>query len=139
MAETVTNRGKYRALAALLASLGANAQMIVFTGTQTGVNNPDINTVADLDAVASVNIHGERLSLAGGSVAEDDDADRASLDYANLTYAAAPGVTAQGVALIDGSGANDSARDVLIVFTTNFPQPMDGGLNVSIADLLRAS
>ena len=139
MPETVTNRGKARTLQALLANLGANAQMIVITGTQTGVNNPDINTVADLDAVTNVNIHSERLSLSGGTVSEDDAADRASLDYANLTFAAAPGVTAQGVALIDASGANDAARDVLAVFTTGFPVPMDGGLNVNIADLLRAT
>lgn len=139
MAETVTNRGKFRAIQALMNSLGANAQMIVVTGTQTGVSNPDLNTVADLDAVAGVGIHGERQALPSGTTTEDDAADRAALDYANVTYAAAPGVTAQGVALIDASGANDSARDVLIVFTTGFPVPMDGGLNVNIADLLRAS
>ncbi|MEU0078561.1 hypothetical protein ABZY58_11745 [Micromonospora tulbaghiae] len=139
MAESYTNRGKARALQALLSSLGSNAQMIVITGTQTGVHNPDINTVADLDAVASVGIHTERLSLTGGAVTEDDTNDRAALDYGNLSFAAAPGVTAQGVALIDSSGANDGVRDVLSVHTTGFPVPMDGGLNVNIADLVRAN
>ncbi|MBQ1047859.1 hypothetical protein KBX50_05220 [Micromonospora sp. C51] len=139
MAETVTNRGKYRALLALMTTLGTNAQLIVITGTQVGVNSATVNTVADLDAIAGVAIHTERKGLGGATVAEDDVNNRAALDYANLSYAAAPGVTAQGVALIDGSGASDAARDVLAIFTTGFPQPMDGGLNINIADLLRAS
>lgn len=139
MPDTVTNRGKARALQALLANLGANAQMIVFTGTQTGVNNVDLNTVADLDAVTGVSIHSERLALPSGTVAEDDATDRAALDYGNLSYAAAPGVTAQGVAFIDGSGASDAARDLISVHITGFPVPMDGGLNVNIADLLRGN
>lgn len=139
MAETVTNRGKARALQALLAALGANAQLVVITGTQTGVNSTTINTVADLDAVSGVSIHTERATLTGGAVTEDDGNNRAALDYGNVSFAAAPGVTAQGVALVDGSGGSDAARDVLAVYTTGFPVPMDGGLNVTITDLLRAT
>lgn len=136
MAETVTNRGKY-----LLAHSGMNGRdlrMCVFTGTQTGTNDPDLNTVADLDAVSGVSIHSERIALANESVTEDDTNNRVNLDSDNVSFAAAPGVTAQGVAIYV-EGANDAAREVVTIHSTGFPQPMDGGLTVTIADWLRGS
>jgi len=137
VSETTTNRGKYRALLALAA--GADLRMLVFTGTQTGVSEPDLNTVADLDAVTSVAIHSERIALSSIATAEDDANNRASIDSADVTFAAAPGVTAQGVAVYDHTGGADNARDLLFIYTTNFPQPMDGGLIVQIADFVRAT
>lgn len=137
MAETYTNRGKYRALNALNAA--SDLRLLAFTGTQTGVSNPDLSTVADLDAVSGVSIHSERLTLTGKSVTQDDTNDRAALDSANASFSAAPGVTAQGVALYDEGNGTDAGRDLIAVYTTNFPKVMDGGLNVTIADLIRAS
>lgn len=137
MAETVTNRGKYRALSALAAA--ADLRMLAITGTQTGVNNPDLNTVADLDAVSGVGIHTERVALTSETVTQDDGNDRAALDSANVVFAAAPGVTAQGVAVYDEGSGTDSGRDLIAVYTTGFPQPMDGGLTVTVTDLLRAT
>lgn len=136
MAETVTNRGKY-----LLAHGGMNGRdlrMLIILGTQTGVNDPDLNTVADLDAVTSVSIHSERIALANESITEDDSNNRVNLDSDNVTYAAAPGVTAQGAAIYV-EGANDAAREVVTIHTTGFPQPMDGGLVVTVPDWLRVS
>ena len=137
MSETTTNRGKYRAIAALVAA--TDLRMLVFTGTQTGVNNPDLNTVADLDAVSSVAIHSERIALASITTTEDDTNDRAALDCADVTFASAAGVTAQGVAIYDHTGGADNLRDLIAVYTTGFPQPMDGGLVVQVADFMRAS
>lgn len=136
MAETVTNRGAYRAMAALVA--GGGLRMLAFTGTQTGVHNKDHNTVADLDAVTGVAIHTERITLASVVASEDDANDRAAIDSADVVFAAAPGVTAQGVALYIEAGT-DATRDLVAVYTSNFPQPMDGGLTVTVADLLRAT
>lgn len=136
MAETVTNRGAYRALAALLADI--DGRVLAFTGTQTGVHSKDLNTVADLDAVTSVVIHSERIALTSEAVTEDDTDDRAELDTANVSFAAAPAVTAQGVALYDEGNGTDAGRDLIAIYTTGFPQPMDGGLNITVADLLRA-
>lgn len=136
MAETVTNRGKY-----LLAHGGMNGRdlrMCVFTGTATGTNDPDLNTVADLDAVSGVSIHSERIALANESVTEDDTNNRVNLDADNVVFAAAAGVTAQGVAIYV-EGANDAAREIVTIHSTGFPQPMDGGLTVTIADWLRGS
>lgn len=137
MAETVTNKGKY-----LLSTVGINnltVRACIFTGTATGTNNPDLDTVADLDAVTSVNIHTERLTPGSITVTEDDANDRANIDCANLTFAAAPGVTAQGLAFYHEVSAADASRQLISIHTTGFPQPMDGGLTVTVADFLRLS
>ena len=139
MAETVTNRGKARILAGDTPLDSADLRMLVFTGTQTGVNDPDLNTVADLDAVTGVAIHSERIALSSPTVTEDDTNNRANADAANVSFAAAAGVTAQGVAIYDEGGGADSSRHIIAIYTTGFPQPMDGGLNVTISDWLRAS
>jgi hypothetical protein len=137
MAETATNRGKY-----LMATAGVNGldlRMLVFTGTQTGTADPDLNTVADLDAVSGVSIHSERIALASETVTEDDTNNRANLDAANVSFAAAPGVTAQGVAIYDEGNGTDAGRQLFFIYTTGFPQPIDGGLNVTISDYARLS
>ncbi len=139
MTESITNRGKYRLLNAAFGGAALDLRMLAFTGTQTGVNEPDLNTVADLDAVASVAIHSERLTLAGETVTEDDTNNRAALDSSNASFAAAPSVTAQGVAIYDEGNGTDAGRDLIAVYTTGFPQPMDGGLNITINDLIRGS
>lgn len=136
MAETVTNRGKY--LTAHGGMNGRDLRMLVILGTQTGVNDVDLNTVSELDAVSGVSIHSERIALANESITEDDTNNRVNLDSDNVVFAAAPGVTAQGVAIYV-EGASDAAREVVAIYTTGFPQPMDGGLTVSVADWLRAS
>lgn len=129
MAETVTNRG------ALIIGNGdapldtADLRACIFTGTQTGVHDPDLNFVSDLDAVTSVAIHSERVALASKTVTEDDTNNRALADCADISFAAAPGVTAQGMAIYL-EGASDAARALISIHTTGFPQPMDGGLNV---------
>lgn len=139
MAETVTNRGKYRLLARALSGSALDLRMCVITGTATGVNDADLNTVADLDAVTGVSIHSERVALTGEAASEDDTNDRAALDSDNVTFAAAAGVTARGVAIYDEGNSTDAGRDLLAIYTTGFPQPMDGGLVVTVADFLRAS
>lgn len=139
MAETVTNRGKTRILGGDTPADTADLRMLVILGTQTGVNDPDLNTVADLDAVTGVSIHTERIALTGKTVTEDDTNNRANADSDNVVFAAAPGVTAQGVAIYDEGGATDATRHVIAIYTTNFPQPMDGGLTVNVTDWLRVS
>lgn len=138
MAETVTNRGKTRILAGDSPLDSADLRMLVILGTQTGVNDPDLNTVADLDAVTGVSIHTERVALAGKTVTEDDTNNRAAADSDDVVFAAAPGVTAQGVAVYDEGGGADATRPLIAIYTTGFPQPMDGGLTVTVADWLRA-
>jgi hypothetical protein len=131
MAETVTNRGATRLLAAALAGTALDLRMCAFTGTAVGVHDRTLNTVADLDAVTSVAIHAERLTLAGEAATEDDANNRGVASYTPAAeFAASPAVTAQGVAIYE-EGASDAARNLIGVYTTGFPQPMDGGLTVS--------
>jgi hypothetical protein len=137
MAETVTNRGKLRLAQQHVTAISWRAT--VFIGTQTGSANPDLNTVADLDAVTSIAIHTERLTLASVTYTEDDTNDRVNIDCANLTFAAAVGVTAQGLAIYDEGSGTDATRDLIAVYTTGFPQVMDGGLNITVTDFLRNS
>src|SRR5437899_2357605 len=128
MTETVTNRGKYLALTSGWS--GLDLRMLVITGTATGVDDPDLNTVADLDAVTGVSIHTERLALSGEAYSEDDTNNRAAGDASDVTYAAAAGVTARGVAIYDEGNGTDAGRQLLATYTTGFPQAMDGGLVV---------
>lgn len=137
MAEVVYNRGKLR-----LANQNATAivwRAALFTGTQTGTLNPDLNTVADLDAVTSVSIHSERLTPGSVTYTQDDTNDRVNIDCADLTFASASGVTAQGIVFYhEGTGA-DSGRELICGSTTGFPVPIDGGLAVTVSDFLRLS
>lgn len=135
MAESFPNRGKWRVAKTGVDNLTIRACLI--TGTQTGVHSLDLNTVADLDAVSGVGIHSERVTPTGVTVTQDDTNDRAAIDCANVSFAAAPGVTAQGLAFYHEVSAADASRELLSVHTTGFPQPVDGGLNVTVNDFLR--
>lgn len=137
MAEVVYNRGKLR-----LASQHTTAitwRATLFTGTQTGTLDPDLNTIADLDAVTSVGIHTERLTPASVTYTEDDTNDRVAIDCANLTFAAAAGVTAQGIVFYHEGSGTDATRELICGSTTGFPVPIDGGLVVTVTDFLRLS
>lgn len=136
MAETITNRAKYRMLAALAAE--ADLRMLVILGTATGVNDADLNTVADLDGVSGVSLHSERVALTGIAVSEDDTDNRGELDADDVSFAPAADLDAVGVAVFDHVGGADASRDLIGVYTTGFPQPMDTGLEVNVADLLRS-
>lgn len=139
MTDNFTNRGKFLMANGGLAAL--DLRMLVFTGTQTGTSDPDLNFVADLDAVSGVAIHSERIALTGETITEDDTNDRVNIDAGNVVFAAAVGVTAQGVAIFDEtvSSPTDANRQLIAVFRTNFPAVMDGGLTVAIADWARVS
>lgn len=130
MAETVTNRGKFRILTQGVPST-ADLRACYFTGTAVGANNPDLNTVAELEAVAGITVAAERVALTTETITEDDANDRAQAGADTISFSAAPGVTAEGVAIYY-EGASDAARDLLGIYTTGFPQPVDGGLDVNV-------
>jgi hypothetical protein len=135
MTETATNRGKFRIATDNLST--ADFRMCYFTGTATGTDDPDLNTVADLEAVTGVTVAAERVALTNESVTEDDTNNRVNVDADTVAFSAAPGVTAQGAAIYI-EGASDAARDIIGIYTTGFPQPVDGGMNVNIpGDFLR--
>lgn len=139
MTETVTNRGKTRILAGDTSLDTSDLRILAFTGTAVGTDNPDLNTVADLDAVAGVSIHTERLALVNKTVTQDDVNNRANADCDNVVFAAAAGVTAAGVAIYDEGGGTDATRHLIAIYSTGFPKPMDGGLTISVGDWLRGT
>ena len=139
MAETVYNRGKTRVFAGDTPLDTADLRMLIVTGTTTGASNPDLNTVADLDAVAGVGIHTERVALTGETVTQDDTNNRANADADAVVFAAAPAVSALAAVIYDEGGGTDATRFLVSFHDTGFPQPMDGGLTVNIADWLRGT
>jgi hypothetical protein len=139
MTETVMNRGKFQVLTEGVPA-AADLRMCYFTGTATGVDDPDLNTVADLEAVAGVTVAAERIALTTETISEDDTNDRAQAGADTVSFSAAPGVTAQGVAIYYEGGGTDGTRLLLATYTTGFPQPVDGGLDVNIPNgYLRAT
>lgn len=139
MAAIVYNRGKTRILAGDTALDSSDIRMLLVTGTKTGADNPDLNTVADLDAVSGVGIHTERLALASKTVTQDDTNNRANADAADLTFAASVGITVLAAVIYDEGGGTDATRHLLTYDDTNFGtgKAMDGGLTVGIDDWFR--
>lgn len=137
MAEIIYNRGKLRLANQNATAIAWRAGLI--TGTTTGTLDPDLNTVADLDAVTGVNIHTERLTPASVTYTEDDTNDRVNIDCANLTFAAAAGVTAVGLFFYHEGSGTDATRELISMHNTGFPVPLDGGLVVTVNDFARLS
>jgi hypothetical protein len=116
----------------------ADLRMLIVITSKTGADSPDLGTLAAIDAVGTVAFHSERIALTSLTVTQDNANDRVNNDAANVAFAAAPGVSALAAIIYDhAAGANDSARFPLCFFDTGFPQPMDGGLNVTITDWSR--
>lgn len=139
MAEIAYNVGKTRILAGDTALDTADLRMLVVITSKTGADDPDLGTLAAIDAVGTVAFHSERVALTSKTVTQDNTNNRANADAANVTFAAAAGVSALAVIIYDEGGATDATRYPITFHDTGFPQPMDGGLVVNITDWLRAS
>lgn len=142
MAEVWYNAGKARALAGAITAGGTNLKAAVIITSKTGASDPDLATMAAIDAVGTVAFHTQRLSLASVTVTTDNANDRVNLDAADLAFSAAAGVTALALVIYDATtDTNDTTRIPLCFYDTGFGTglPMDGGLNVTINDFARAS
>lgn len=142
MAEVAYNRGLTRIAAGDTPLDTADLRMLLIVGASlpAGWDNPDLNTIADLDAVSSLDIHTERVAMSSLTVTQDDTNNRANADAGNVSFAAAPGVTARAGVIVDYAGGGaDNARYLICATSTGFPQPLDGGLNVTINDWARLS
>jgi hypothetical protein len=138
MAEVVYNVGKTRIAAGDTALDTADLRMLIIITSKTGADDPDLGTLAAIDAVGTVAFHSERIALASLTVTQDNVNNRANSDAGNVSFAAAPGVTALAAVIYDhAAGGSDATRFPIAFYDTGFPQPMDGGLNVNITDWLR--
>ena len=140
MADIVYNTGKARALAGLLVSGTTNLAAALVVTSKAGAADPDLATMADIDAVGTVAFHPNRQTLTAVTVTTDNANDRVNIDCADITWPAAAGVVALAMIVYDKTtDTNDGTRVPLSFHDTNFGAgvPLDGGLVVSIADLLR--
>jgi len=103
-------------------------------GTKTGINE-DLTTMAAIDAVTSVVLSTERVTLTSVTVTTDQTDNRAEIDCAAFAFAADAGQTALAIVIYDATtNTDDTTRIPVAFFDTNFGAgiAMDGGLNVSI-------
>jgi len=132
MTEIVYNRGKTRIFAGDTPLDTGDIRIGIVTGTTVGADDPDLNTVADLDAVPGVGIHSERIALTGKTVTQDNANNRVNADANGVIFAVAPGVTALAAIIYDEGGGTDATRELISFHDTTFPQSMDGGMTVNI-------
>lgn len=142
MAEVVYNVGKARLLAGAVAAGSTTLKAALVITSKTGADNPDLATMAAIDAVGTVAFHSERLTLSSVTVTTDNANDRINIDAANLTFAAAAGVTALALIIYDAAtDTSDTTRIPLFFYDTGFSSglPLDGGLVVTVNDFARAA
>jgi hypothetical protein len=142
VAEVVYNAGKGRIFAGLISAGTTNLAMALIITSKTGASDPDLATLAAIDAVGTVAFHSNRQTLANVIVTVDTANDRVNVDADNVTFPAAAGVVALAAVIYDKTtDTSDSTRIPVVYFDTGFTtgMPMDGGLVVSIADFLRGT
>ena len=142
MSEVIYNAGKSKIVAGAITAGGTNLKAAIIITSKTGASDPDLATLAAIDAVGTVAFHTERLALASVTVTTDNTNDRINIDAANLSFAAAAGVNALALVIYDATtDTSDSTRIPIAYYDTGFGSglPMDGGLNVTISDFVRAS
>ena len=135
MAEVAYNSGKLAAVQGRLNAGSTVLRAVVITGTKTGASDPDLATMAAIDAVTGVGLGTERVSIASVTAAADNANDRVNIGAATFNFAAAAGVTALALVIYDATtDTNDTTRIPVGFFDTNFGSgiPMDGGLQVTV-------
>jgi hypothetical protein len=140
MSEVVYNVGKARALAGAITAGGTNLKAAIIITSKTGAADPDLATMAAIDAVGTVAFHSQRVALTSVTVTTDNTNDRVNIDSGDITFSAAAGVTALALVIYDATtDTSDTTRIPISYHDTGFPQPMDGGLVVAVSDFLRAA
>jgi hypothetical protein len=141
----VTNRGLKHIINGAFVPGTTTIKALLITTEVAYSTGSDLNTVADFLGVASETTATgySRATLASGAVSEDDANNRAAGDFADVSWGSIGGATNTAIAqmLVYIDGANDAARDVVLVCgSTGLPQNTNGGtFTTSISDLYRAT
>lgn len=141
MATVTYNRGKYR-----VARDGGNNltfQALLLTVAPAGCLSPDLNTVADVLAVATAaeanHASYARQTLGTVTITQDNTNDRVNFDALDIDFGALDQTTVAAV-VIFVQGASDAARDVVSISTDNLPKVANGaGFKFTVNDFLRAN
>jgi hypothetical protein len=140
MADIVYNQGAHRLMAAAIAGTALDLRACYTFGVGTGMDNRDLNFLSDVDALTNVSLSTSRQALTGEASTLDEANDRANVDSGDITFPAhATETPATSLIIYHEGGGTDATRELMSCHTTGFPQPVNGGLLVTVNDLLRAS
>jgi hypothetical protein len=142
MATGTYNRGHFLISQGAAALTGRTIRIAVVSGTKTGATAKTLNTIADLKAVGSVVVTMPAAAqLASLTVTEDDGNNRTNVDSADVAFPATAGVTGLMHVYYDEGSGTDATRQLIGWDDTNWGAgvPLDGGVNITIADWLRVS
>jgi len=134
MAQIVFNSGKKILQEGKILASATNLRAVLVYGTKTGITE-DMDDLAEIDAVTSVVLSTERVTITGVTAVTDFTDNRVEIDCAAFAFAADAGQTALALILYDATtNTSDATRVPIAFFDTNFGAgiAMDGGLNVSI-------
>jgi hypothetical protein len=140
MAEVVYNIAKDRIAKGQLVFGTTVLKAVLVITSKTGAADPDLATLAAIDAVGTVAFHTDRQTLTTVVATQDNANDRENIDSANIAFAVAAGVTALAMIIYDAStDTTDTTRLPVAFYDTGFGAglPLDGGLNVTVTDFLR--
>lgn len=142
MAEVVYNIAKHQLVTGALVIGTTPLKACVVLTSKTGADNPDLATMAAIDAVGTVALGAERVALTSVTSTQDNTNDRDNIDSANFAFAAVAGAVALAIIIYNAAtDTSDATRTPVAFYDTGFGAglPMDGGLNVTVTDFLRAT
>jgi hypothetical protein len=140
MAEVVYNIAKDRIAKGQLVFGTTVLKALLVITSKTGASDPDLATLAAIDAVGTVAFHTDRQTLTTVVATQDNANDRENIDSANIAFGASAGVTALAMIIYDATtDTTDTTRLPVAFYDTGFGAglPIDGGLNVTVTDFLR--
>lgn len=139
MAEVVYNTGKEKITTNALPNAATNLRALLISVNKTGASDPDVATVAAIDALNSgaTVLTTQRVTLA--SVTKTSGAtlntnDRVEWDCADFAFTGVASVSALALVIYDEGGGADATRIPIAYYDTGFGGGIDitGGLNVTI-------
>jgi len=142
MATGTYNRGHFLIAQGATALASRTIRVAVVSGTKTGATAKTLNTITDLKAVASVVVTMPAAAqLASVTVTEDDGNNRTNIDSSDLAFPATAGVTGLMHVYYDEGSGTDATRQLIGWDDTGWGAgvPLDGGVNIGIADWARVS
>lgn len=135
MAETVYNQLKHRVMNGTLDLDAADIRAVLIGGNKTGVNEPDLDDLAAIDALnaGATTFNANRIALTTKTVTLDDTNNRAQANADTITFPA-EAFLALGILIYLEVGAD--AVDVPLMFSdTGFGAGVDltsGGMTYSL-------
>lgn len=142
MAEVVYNRAKLRIGQGLTVLDSSTLRVLVLRIAPIGVTDPDLTTITALLAVATAaeasGTGYTRKVITGASGTQNNTADRADFDAADVTWVGANWGNFTAVVFYDEGGGTDATRYPLLYSDTNAGFATNGGdVTMTITDFLR--